>query len=683
MIQCINCFYPNGGQVFNTFKSTLQSLKIKDFVFFSDDFNQVKTMKIISVTLSLIFLLSYCTAQNRGKITCVTMAQKVGIGKLYIYQPPKNLLLPDMMEAVVIYKSKQQFYNKYIPVEKIGGKYQFLFKSPDFTSVLIIGMVDAKINYADYNALIAMRKKVIDNNNGAGFIFYLHNKLGKPFADGKIVLAELLSNYAAYYLNTKTENKLLLKMYQETYKLHPELTKEDSYMDYLKLLHDENEDAAKLPLLTYVRQAERAQNNEAKWMNAVKACALLKMGEEQQKLEHKILNTYPSGEFAKRKFWHNFFKIYKNAGDTEQSLSDDMNNYISRFNDSSDKAKDYFYGKINSLLFEKKEWAKIEKYEALVSDTFKITYDYDYFAWKLSGGQLDNEGTDLETAKNFSKKSIDYIKESIKKASTNDYEDLNMKGALNKYINTYALILYKLGQYDSAFYYEDGLYQQGNELNAAGIERYVAYAEKVEGVNYARQVLEQQLLKGFDSPILVSQLQGIYMQLNLPKNEFEVLQKKYSLLFKQKKAANVLSKLGSVKAKEFTLKNILGQQVSLSSLKNKIVVLDFWATWCGPCIASFPAMQLAINKYKDDSSVVFLFIDVWENTIPQKMKETVAKFMKDNNYSFNVLFDTENIVVNAYKIKGIPTKIVIDKLGNIVSFDDADNIEVAIEMARN
>ena len=438
-------------------------------------------MKVIVGVLSLIFLFSFCDAQDRGKITSIQIPSKARIEKIYVYQPPKNLLLPDRIEALILYQNKQQFYSKYILVNKVDNKYKFLFTPPDSVSVLIIGMVDAKINNADYNILSATRKKVVDNNSGAGFIFYLGNKSDKQFAAAKVVLAALLHSYASYYLNTNNEKGLIIKLYEEAYKLYPELKKGDSYLDYLTILYDENENAAKPQLMAFVNQMEKVQNNETKWLKAASAYSLLKMDVEQQKLEHKILKTYPNGEFAKQKFWSFFYAFYKKEGDSEQSILDSMNRYISRFGDNSNKVKDVFYAKISSLFFDKREWANVLKYQELASDRFSMMYFYDHFAWELSGGKIDNMATDLEIAKSFSKKSIDYIHRCIKNSVTPDDPDLNLKGALNKYINTYALILYKLGQHDSAFYYQDSLYQQGNELNYTRFRKVCCLCPKNKG----------------------------------------------------------------------------------------------------------------------------------------------------------------------------------------------------------
>src|SRR5690554_335086 len=65
----------------------------------------------------------------------------------------------------------------------------------------------------------------------------------------------------------------------------------------------------------------------------------------------------------------------------------------------------------------------------------------------------------------------------------------------------------------------------------------------------------------------------------------------------------------SAPAPDFVLKDLDGNTVSLKDQKDKVVILDFWATWCGPCIQSFPSMQTAIDLYKNDPNVVFLFIN--------------------------------------------------------------------------
>lgn len=640
-------------------------------------------MKSITVFLSLLFYFQTCQAQNTGNVTSKEIRPKVNISNIYFYQPPKYLAIADSLEALIAFKGKLRFTCKYIPLIKVGNKYRFAFTAPDSVAILLITIVDAKVNLSEYSPFMAIKKKVIDNNNGSGFLVHMDVKKDNRLPNAGIQLAELLTNWSYYMDLPEPSNASLIGMYESDYKKNLELEKENSYIDYLGVLYDEKKDSVKAILLNYATSKILQQSTEGDLLNAARIYGLLKMSEEKQNLENKILHTFLDGQLAKGKFWSQQYEYKPNKKETEQSILAEMKGYISQFKDTT--KNDFFYGKIVSLLFDTTDWNSGLKYQELVSAKSTNAYTNNKYAKKLADPEIDNPGKNLEVALMLSRKALKYSEE--KKSLAKGKPEANILGDYYIYLNTYALVLYKFKKYDSAFYYQEMMYRKNDVLNTEGLERYAAYTEKVKGLDYTKEFLEKQLIRGINSPKMLAQLQRVYKLLNLPKDRFTNLQKENNMLVEKKNTASIKKKLGTTTAPDFQLKNLLGDDVSLSTYKNKVVILDFWATWCAPCKASFPGMQKLVTKYKNDTDVVFLFIDVWETKEHLKVKEIISDFIKENNYSFNVLFDEKNKVVSDYKIFSIPNKFVIDKKGYVVFMSEDLNgltdISSVIEAAKN
>jgi peroxiredoxin len=111
-------------------------------------------------------------------------------------------------------------------------------------------------------------------------------------------------------------------------------------------------------------------------------------------------------------------------------------------------------------------------------------------------------------------------------------------------------------------------------------------------------------------------------------------------------------------APDFTLDSLEGPQTKLSALKGNVVILDFWATWCGPCIMAMPEL----SKYHDelkDKPVKLIGVNVGER------KPQVAKFVKQHKVTFPIVLDTTETTAESFSVSGFPTTFIIDKEGVI------------------
>ncbi|HEX2837485.1 MAG TPA: TlpA disulfide reductase family protein [Phycisphaerales bacterium] len=118
------------------------------------------------------------------------------------------------------------------------------------------------------------------------------------------------------------------------------------------------------------------------------------------------------------------------------------------------------------------------------------------------------------------------------------------------------------------------------------------------------------------------------------------------------------------KAPSFRLEDAKGAWVRLSDYKGKIVVLDFWATWCGPCVHAIPALQAVHAKY-EGKPVVVLGMNCEGDPMPGKTPVDPVKFKQDKGGHYMTLLNADG-VSDRYKVRGIPTFYVIDTEGKVL-----------------
>jgi peroxiredoxin len=117
---------------------------------------------------------------------------------------------------------------------------------------------------------------------------------------------------------------------------------------------------------------------------------------------------------------------------------------------------------------------------------------------------------------------------------------------------------------------------------------------------------------------------------------------------------------GSHAAPDFTLQDLDGKTVKLSDNKGKVVLLEFWATWCPPCRAAVPGLEQLHKAYKDRGLMVLAV------SMDQGGWDEVKSFVAENHITYTVLKGTE-AVMEQYKVRSIPMTLILDREGRIVS----------------
>ncbi len=116
-------------------------------------------------------------------------------------------------------------------------------------------------------------------------------------------------------------------------------------------------------------------------------------------------------------------------------------------------------------------------------------------------------------------------------------------------------------------------------------------------------------------------------------------------------------------APDFVLKDIHGKPVSLAQFKGKPILLNFWATWCGPCKEEMPSMQRLHDTAKNNGEFHVIAISIDRSNLKK-----VSQYAENLNLNFPILLDPERKTRKAYFIRGLPTSYLIDAEGKLRGF---------------
>lgn len=541
------------------------------------------------------------------------------------------------------YMGENRFKNEIIPSEFQNNKITGRFKLPDTVLYVSIKITNGK---------------EFDNNRDKGYGFNVYEN-GKP-KKGTFFTQGAVSLYNKYFFNAKVDTLKAIQLMEKEYQLHPDL-KESTlpiYLSTLKLDKSKEAEAVKLATEYYNKILETGKND-----NFTERIVETIVGRDHQKrdsLINEVIKKHPKGKAALRKQYIDFYFMAMYLPDSALTR---YNSIVENFSDIEPEMRTQLTHSLITTYRGLLDYDNFEKHISKVNDPSFLAREYNEIAWKMA-----TKDKDMDLAKKYSEKSllnVDKMME-VKKPETTRIIFLRNKA---NYLDTYAYILNKLGDTQGAVDNEVKSAELFNWENLGANENVVQYLVNNKQFKDALSKSENFIKDKYGSAKMDSLYKVAYIALNGDDTGL------HQALENLKNAGNLSyieelkKKMISMPAPDFSLKDDEGNTVRLSDFKGSVVILDFWASWCGPCIASFPAMLKAMNELKGED-VVFLFINTQEyDNSDEKRLEAISKTLDDKFADFRVLIDEKNndqfLVGNLYNVKAIPVKFFIDKQGTL------------------
>ena len=586
------------------------------------------------------------------------------------YQPKGgDLEFSDEPKALVAVYSDDKWHTSPISLEKKNGSWLGSYQLPDHASFIALKFYQGDLE----------KPEAVDNQNGQGFFHQVVNTKEKTVSGSYLAEAALRTGLTGSWMlnsfvNPSKDKKLIDSLLQKEEKLSKQIPRQllFNYLD-LKQLTMSAGDFSLFAEDLINRELKKGDLSEQFLSQVQRYYSKLKNEKGLATVEAMVFKNYPKSSTAR-------FLVYrkntegKYGKDFETGAEDFLKAFpYLEWKKAPDGMSYIYYTIFRGLGTQYFESGQNEKFIGLFKEIdFKTANEI--YRWNLTRGQLRGTG-DQKLFYRLSSVIIPYLLERQKDKSylidfENDMEKAqqNADKQIDDRLFTHIYFANAQGDYAGALKYFKYLSDNGAFGNADLNALHLNILEKLNDSKAIKPLLESSVSANAVTPIMFIKLKEVYKSEHNGKEDgYEQYLSNLTPADKRNEMrAHVLANMVNYPLIPFSLENANGKMVSSKDWANQIVVIDFWATWCRPCIEAFPGMQLLVDQYAKDPKVAVYMIGTMQFG---DYKTKSVNYIREQNYRFNLLHDAVGpkgeqdqvfrSLTPLFKSSAIPRKIII------------------------